>query len=148
MRKMLVYYADKCTGCLYCENACTLRHKAECGRNGSLIKLVTSERELNFAAMFCHHCKRPVCAELCPVGAITRNDDIGLVRIDIKRCVGCGECVACPLGGIDMDDDTGLAVNCDQCDGKPACVEFCPAGALQYLSTGEARRLKATAKQL
>ena len=144
MRRVLVYDSSKCAGCLYCEVVCTFRHKGAFGRSGSRINIVTNERGLLFAAAFCRHCKKPVCAELCPVDAITRSEETGLVSIDSETCIGCGLCLQCPLGGIDMDDETGLPINCDLCNGNPACVEFCPVGALQYVSAGEARRAKIT----
>ena len=142
MPKVLVYDVAKCTGCRQCEIICSFRHKSVCGRNDSLIRIVSDDRALTNRGLFCHHCKKPVCVQLCPVGAIARDEEIGLVSIDIAKCMGCGLCTGCPLGGILMDEESGLARNCDLCGGSPACVEFCPPGALQYLLLGETRRLK------
>lgn len=141
MHRLLIYHADKCTGCLRCETVCTFRHKGGFGTSGSLIKITTDEKRMLHAAMFCHHCQRPICIELCPADAITKSEQTGLVSIDSEKCIGCGLCLECPLGGIDMDKETGLAITCDLCNGKPTCVEFCPTGALEYLLPEEARRI-------
>ncbi|MFC2025507.1 4Fe-4S dicluster domain-containing protein [Chloroflexota bacterium] len=139
MRKMLVFYSGKCSGCHYCEIACSFRHKKVCGRVGSLIKILYDEKNLAGTAFFCRHCQKPLCLELCPVDAIKRNGDTGLVTIDSKTCIGCGLCLECPLGGIVLDKSRGVAVNCDLCQGEPVCVEYCPQGALRYISPIEAR---------
>jgi Fe-S-cluster-containing hydrogenase component 2 len=35
---------------------------------------------------------------------------------------------------ISYDEDTNKATKCFLCDGKPKCVEACPAEALMYVS--------------
>ncbi len=139
MSRMLLFYSGKCAGCHYCEIACSFRHKEVCGRSDSLIRIRHDEKNLTGSAFFCHHCGKPVCIELCPVKAIKKDGESGRVTIDAKVCIGCGLCLECPLGGIAMDRVTGLAVNCDLCGGTPACVEFCPQKALQYITPAEAR---------
>lgn len=144
MRKILTYSSSSCTGCRYCEIACSFEHFGVCGRNRSLIRIVTEGKKLVNTALFCHHCKKPVCINACPVDAISRNEETGLVSVDSEKCTGCAICIEeCPLGGIHIDEESGLAVNCDLCNGKPTCVEFCPTQALRYVVPGEARRTKA-----
>lgn len=145
MRKMLVYYASDCTGCRSCEMACSLRHKGVNSRSDSLIRIVTNEKEFISQALFCRHCKKPICMQLCPVDAIVIKEDTGQVSVNAGECIGCGLCLECPLGGMHLDSTTGLAANCDLCGGNPACVEFCPSGALQFLLPGETRRSKVAA---
>ena len=142
MDKSLVYDDSKCTGCSYCNIACTFSHKGLFGTSGSLIKIITNEKAMLHKAMFCHHCKMPTCMDLCTFGAITKNSETGLVSVDSGECVGCGECMKCPLGGMQIDKESQLALNCDLCDGKPACVRFCPTGALQYSSPKEGHRIE------
>ena len=134
MGKALVFDASKCTGCLYCEMICSFRHKGGFSRDDSLIKIVSNEKSIVHDAQFCAHCSLPVCVEMCKFDSIVVNKDTGLVSVDTTKCNGCGLCASgCPLGGIFIDKELGVAVNCDLCQGNPACVEFCPSGALQYV---------------
>ncbi len=149
MHRQLIFDVEKCTGCHYCEIACSFRHKALCGRSDSLIRMVVDDKALLRNALFCHHCKKPLCAEVCPVDAIATDTKTGLVVIDSVKCIGCGVCsTACPFGGILIDAESGIARNCDLCQGKPACVEFCPTGALECRLPGEERRSKELAALL
>lgn len=143
MQKKLVFYPKNCTGCRYCEIACTTKHHGVCGREGSRLRLVSNDKEMTHQALFCRHCQRPVCVELCPVGAIVKDEATGQVRILVTECIGCGLCTACPLGAMFMNTRSGLAANCDLCGGEPACAQFCAFGALQYVSAEKQRGLVA-----
>lgn len=86
----------------------------------------------------CTHCGR--CAQVCPSKALTQRAD-GIVDVDPTRCIGCGYCYqACPLdipryreGNPDkaVQKCTMCAARIDE-GGIPACVEACPANALQF----------------
>ncbi|MBI2859237.1 MAG: 4Fe-4S dicluster domain-containing protein [Chloroflexi bacterium] len=129
-RLVLTLDSEKCVGCLLCELACTFRHKREGGTSGTRIRIRAEEKSLLRTAEFCQHCESPACVELCPMGAIAQDQETGQVGIDTDKCTGCGLCLDCPKGGLVIDPDSGLAANCDLCGGNPACVEFCPSGAL------------------
>jgi len=146
--RTLIIDLSKCIGCRYCEMICTFRHKGVYGRIGSRIRIVTDDKEIINNAFVCRHCKKPVCVELCPVDAISRDEEKQMVVVDADKCIGCGLCVECPMGGMSMDTDTGLAVNCDLCEGKPACVEWCPTGALKYVLADDARAVMSAASGL
>jgi len=89
----------------------------------------------------CFHCDDPVCVENCPVDAISKRDEDGIVVVDRKECLGEMECGACkdacpydaPQFGGGEDDKMQ---KCDLClerrqEGrKPVCVEGCPMRAL------------------
>ncbi|MEJ2041579.1 MAG: 4Fe-4S binding protein, partial [Desulfosarcinaceae bacterium] len=82
-----------CMGCHACEVACKQEHGLGVGPR--LIKVI--ENSPRFIPVYCHHCAKAPCAEVCPVDAISRNED-GIVLIDEGLCIGCRECIdACPF---------------------------------------------------
>lgn len=88
-----------------------------------------------FVPKLCNHCSKPVCVQVCPVGATYRTKD-GVVLIDAKHCVGCGYCVqSCPYGARYINIRTHTADKCSWCYHRitkgllPACVQACPRGA-------------------
>ncbi|MBI2918267.1 MAG: 4Fe-4S dicluster domain-containing protein [Chloroflexi bacterium] len=85
----------------------------------------------------CLHCARPACITACPVGAITKRAEDGVVLVDQERCVPhCYACwTACPYGAPQFGDD-GRMQMCNFCPerlaegAKPICVAACPLHAL------------------
>jgi Fe-S-cluster-containing dehydrogenase component len=73
--------------------------------------------------------------EKCPAKALKRKAE-GLVYVDEDECTGCGKCVqACHLGAIKLHPTKHTPLICDQCGGRPLCVEKCPTRALTYMET-------------
>lgn len=122
-----------CRGCEACLLACSLVHEGE--SNPSTARLVVRKDmpTFTFNIIICEQCADPECAAACPSGAIVVNAD-GLVRIVEDDCLQCGACeTACPYHAIFYNPKTGAYFKCDLCHdyaGGPACVEFCPVGAL------------------
>lgn len=86
------------------------------------------------AANTCNQCSEPACVDVCPTGAITKNETDGIVRITQTKCLGCGLCdLACPYGGIEFDVAAKKASKCDLCDGDPQCIEVCPVHAVSFM---------------
>jgi len=87
----------------------------------------------------CVHCQEAWCMEVCPAGAISRDEKTRAVVIDPKKCAGCKMCMlACPFGSIHFNAVSMVCQKCDLCDGEPACVTYCTSGALQYVDVEEA----------
>lgn len=112
-----------------------------------------------FTPVRCNHCDNPPCAKACPTGAIQKRPD-GIVIVDQELCIGTMACMtACPYyvpyrwdgdGGYFGETLTpyekekyagfkkGTAQKCHFCYHRidqgwpPACVEACPADALNY----------------
>lgn len=91
-----------------------------------------------YVSLACNHCSRPVCMEVCPTGAMGKND-AGLVSVDDRRCIGCGYCaLSCPYHAPKVDRLAGHSVKCDGCAVRvtaglaPVCVEACPTRALDF----------------
>jgi anaerobic dimethyl sulfoxide reductase subunit B len=89
-------------------------------------------------SLSCNHCEKPICAEVCPVGAIHKRSD-GIVLLDAERCMGCGYCAwACPYGALQYDEVAGRMTKCNFCVERidaglaPACVTACPLRALDF----------------
>lgn len=124
----------KCTGCLACVVTC-LDRRYPMGEADALsprlhIPAVRPSGQEQFRTESCHHCAAAPCMAACPVGALSRDEN-GFVVTDREKCVGCGACArACPYQ-IPRIDSGRKMVKCDGCEGDPACVAICPAGALR-----------------
>lgn len=94
-----------------------------------------------FVKRSCLHCVDPSCVSACPVSAMTKNGDTGIVGYNPDICIGCRYCVAaCPYGvpQAEFDTPTPKIMKCEMCrhrqaEGKiPACAEVCPTGATVF----------------
>ena len=141
----------RCVGCRRCELACT---EFNDGKACPTIARIKVNRNLNYGVQsvftgqrgqgtwgkglvmqdLCKQCPHPVpCANACPNDAIVVKPPTNARVVDLKKCVGCKMCRrACPWEMISFDADTNKATKCFLCDGKPRCVEACPAEALTY----------------
>jgi anaerobic dimethyl sulfoxide reductase subunit B (iron-sulfur subunit) len=148
-----------CSGCKACQAACKDRNGLPVGvlwrrvyevAGGGWQRAGEAWHTDAFAyslSLACNHCADPVCAEVCPTGAIARRAD-GLVLIDAGKCVGCRYCAwACPYGAPQYDQRSGTMTKCDLCAedldaGRvPACVASCPMRALDLITLEEGASL-------
>lgn len=137
MPKMLVPYPDKCTGCRFCEMACSLYHEGKINHADARLQVHKGDVRTDFPVVCTHciACGEECCVNACPVEAISIVDDI--VKVDEDECTACGECVdACPFGVMRMEE---TAFKCDLCGGDPTCVKFCSMGAIRYEEPNEAQ---------
>ena len=164
MNRFITANSQQCLGCHACEVACVMAHNDEqhvlSQQHFHPRITVIKHQHLN-SAVTCHHCEDAPCARSCPNGAISHVNDS--VQVNQQKCIGCKSCViACPFGTMQIvlspvsaERVKATAHKCDLCEGRengPACVENCPADALQLVTeaalTGLAknRRLR-TARQ-
>jgi nitrate reductase beta subunit len=87
----------------------------------------------------CNHCTKPACLEACPVRAIYKREEDGVVLIDQDKCQGMRACnVACPYDKIYFNYTTRKSQKCIFCfprleEGEaPACARQCP-GRLRFV---------------
>jgi Fe-S-cluster-containing hydrogenase component 2 len=133
---------ESCVACRNCEYACAFAHGGDFDRAASSIRVSFSPEERVCLPLTCMHCTHAWCLEVCPSGAIHRDDETGAVEIDASRCAGCKMCLlACPLGQVRFDASEGIGVKCDLCGGDPACVRSCIADALQFVECDEAQEV-------
>lgn len=134
MKRVLMMYPEKCTGCGSCELACSLAHEGEFRPSVSRISVFRFEERGSNVPMTCFQCEEPSCHKVCKTGALWKDDGADIVQFDEAKCIGCRMCVmACPFGNVTYNRTRKKASKCDMCSGTPQCVEFCPNGALDYV---------------
>jgi anaerobic dimethyl sulfoxide reductase subunit B (iron-sulfur subunit) len=92
----------------------------------------------------------------CPVEAISKSNENGLVRVDEESCTGCQVCSdVCPFGVPQFDEASGIMGKCDLCldqqldDAALPCIATCPnqALSLKWVTVEEKRELEGTLQQ-
>jgi carbon-monoxide dehydrogenase iron sulfur subunit len=134
MAKTLYIDYQKCTGCRLCELVCAVFHDGISNPVRSRIKVMKWEAEGLYIPMTCQQCQDAPCLNVCPVKAISRDEELGRVFVDYDVCIGCRSCVAvCPFGAMNFNIKDKQVFKCDLCDGEPQCVRFCEEKAIDYL---------------
>jgi anaerobic carbon-monoxide dehydrogenase iron sulfur subunit len=136
--KALYIDYQKCTGCRLCELVCAVKHYGISNPTRSRIKVMKWEMEGLYVPMSCQQCQDAPCLNVCPVKAISRDEELGRVTVDYDVCIGCRSCVAvCPFGAMSFNVIDKQVFKCDLCDGEPQCVRFCDRKAVDYVSPDE-----------
>jgi anaerobic dimethyl sulfoxide reductase subunit B (iron-sulfur subunit) len=137
---------NRCMGCFACVVACKDWHDVPAGpANWIQIKTIEKGRYpdlfVAFLPVLCYHCADPACASVCPVEAITKRVEDGIVVVDREICLGkeqCGLCrKACPYEAPQFGAEANPRMQkCDLCqnrlaEGKiPICALSCPMEAI------------------
>ncbi len=97
-------HIDYTKGEKYCKYDC--RECAKVCPSGAIKKITLEEKQRTRIAMAvinpdkCSH--NGSCVDVCPVGAITREDNTS-AKIDASKCIGCGRCkTVCNSGAIEI----------------------------------------------
>jgi len=104
-----------------------------------------------FLSTACHHCEEPTCVSACPVDAISKRKEDGVVVVDREACLGkdnCSLCLeACPYDAPQFGaEENAKMQKCHFCldrlgeNRKPACVDSCP---MRALDSGPIKQLRA-----
>lgn len=141
------FYFDHtlCVKCHACEIACKIWNEVDVGPRWREVVQVSSGRYPDVVAinvsMACMHCGDAPCRTACPVRAITKRAEDGIVVVDQNTCIGCGFCAwACPYNAPQISSLSGKMEKCNFCStpgkvrphGMPrACEEICPTGAIK-----------------
>jgi len=143
MEKVLMINHQKCTGCRLCELVCSVMHDGVSNPTRSRIKVVKWESEGLYVPMSCQQCEDAPCLNVCPVKAISRDQDYGFVAVDYEICIGCRSCVAvCPFGAMNYNVIDKKVFKCDLCGGNPQCVRFCEEKAVDYVDADRVGNFK------
>ncbi|MFC1928889.1 4Fe-4S dicluster domain-containing protein [Chloroflexota bacterium] len=146
MQYGIYFDQNRCVGCFTCVVACWDWHDVPAGP-ASWIRVTTIEKGkypdlfVAFLAMTCSHCLKPACIPACPVNAITKREEDGIVIVDRETCLGkdsCSLCLeACPYNAPQFGaEENAKMQKCNLCvdrwaeSKKPICVEGCPMRAL------------------
>jgi Fe-S-cluster-containing hydrogenase component 2 len=133
---------DLCTGCSACLLACSSRVAQGYNPRSARLKVLTEGENFLNRPVVCTQCENAFCLRSCPVEAISRDQDNGVVLIDKQTCTGCRSCIeACPDAMIQLDEQ-GKADKCDLCAGNPLCVRYCTPGALKLVAPLRTREVK------
>jgi anaerobic dimethyl sulfoxide reductase subunit B len=142
------FYFDQtlCTHCGACVVACKDWHDVPAGP-ASYIRIAVLEKgtypDVATSQIFrtCYHCAHPACASGCPVDAISKRTEDGIVVVDREVCLGfdsCGVCKEkCSYGAPQFGaEENAKMQKCDFCldrlaeNKEPICVGACPMKAL------------------
>lgn len=143
------FYFDqiRCIGCSACAVACKDWHDIPAGPERWMRILYKEQGKfpnvfVSYLIYLCFHCLDPVCIPVCPVEAITKRTEDGIVIVDSERCLGNEECdskclKACPYGAPQFGPEKGAKMRkCNYCIDRyienklPACIESCRTRAL------------------
>ncbi|WP_259052456.1 4Fe-4S dicluster domain-containing protein [Klebsiella sp. BIGb0407] len=119
MNQYVIADPKLCIGCNTCMASCSQEHQ----RQGlqSAPRLQVMRNRLDSAPVMCHQCEDAPCAQVCPVNAITRENDA--IYLNESLCVSCKLCaLACPFGAITFSGSTPLDIplDCNTSKARPA----------------------------
>lgn len=150
------YDQSRCSGCKTCVVACKDWNDVKPGpanwRRVTIVEQGTFPEARGYnLSLGCNHCENPACMTICPVNAISKRTEDGVVLVDRNVCIACQQCGdACPFGAPQYGDDQSEPVKqkawnedhpmqkCTSCwdrraVGKdPACVAGCMQRALDF----------------
>lgn len=132
---------EECRGCNLCMMACSRHHFGKVNPELSAIKVYQFYPGPMSIPVTCSYCLDRPCVEACPCDALYYDAENALLRVNREECLGV-DCSACALacqekrsGAIHFyPPEYDFAIVCDQCDGAPQCVTFCPFDCLDYQS--------------
>ncbi len=145
----------KCVGCRTCEAACAEANRLpEPDPSDAVLDRRRAPSETQFTVIDrrrtsvgdvfvkrqCLHCLEPACVAACLTRAMFKTPE-GPVVWRAHKCMGCRFCmVSCPMDVPKFEYGSAVPEirKCQLCHGRllaggrPACVENCPAEALQF----------------
>ncbi len=137
----MVMHLDYCVDCERCIEACAATNDIpKYGFRTNILERQIPDgidQQVEFMPVLCNHCNVAQCARVCPTAATYKNEQNGIVMMDVKKCIGCLSCqLACPYNARYFNEEKWAVDKCDFCfDTRlskgvdlTACAEACPAG--------------------
>ena len=142
-QKGFFYDMTVCTGCKTCQIACKDKNNLEVDTLFRKVHYFEGGKYPNPwfypLSISCNHCEKPKCVAVCPVGALAKRPEDGIVTQAREKCIGCQACVkTCPYKAPQYIKKERKAGKCDLCADltakgeNPACVDACLMRSLQY----------------
>lgn len=129
----IVFNPLLCSGCKICQQVCSIVHFNSQNPTKARLKINTIFKPKGVVyhkSYICMACSDALCIQVCPTDALKRNK-FGYIEVDVEKCIACWECTkVCPYNAIFMHPEIRYPLICDFCGGDPACVKWCPMGAL------------------
>lgn len=140
----------KCQGCSTCMIVCSLAHEGK--QNLSLARIQVQQNPFkafpdDLKIDQCRQCTYPACVDACPTKALHADKKTGVRLVSPDKCIGCQRCMeACPYetSSTTWNHIDKHTQKCDLCldtpfwkekggpNGKQACVQVCPVGAVEF----------------
>ena len=125
MGKQLLIKPEKCLGCRTCELVCSFGHNGAFNPRFANVSVMAYEEAAISVPMMCMQCEEPCCMEVCPVGAIFR-DEKDAVMINPDKCIGCKMCEkVCEFDAVKVVDNIAH-IDPEKCTNCGACAQKCP----------------------
>ena len=136
----MVIHQDRCIDCERCVEACAATNSVpEEGYRTRILQKDTLDaigQKREFIPVLCNQCNLPQCTRVCPTKATYKNQQNGIVMMDITKCIGCLTCQeACPYNARYFNEKKQAVDKCNFCfdtrlskgEKLTGCAAACPA---------------------
>ncbi len=136
--RTIAFYPEKCNGCSDCMVTCARINSNTPDWTQSRISIVKDPDNEKYGVALCRQCADPRCVTDCPAGALTKDENTGVVHWEESKCVDCQLCtLACSYAGVTYNPAKKHVMKCEMCGQDPGCVKSCQTGALSYITASD-----------
>jgi len=128
-------FAD-CTGCRFCEIACSKFHEDVIWPAASRVRVYEYPPSIELPVL-CYQCADAPCANACPADALSVSEETQTIVVTAEKCLrisegsDCTVCAdECPGSTVRFHPTENIPMFCDLCDGDPECVKVCPSATV------------------